>query len=188
MIWIFIWNRKQIETVPKCADSSVRSIVFIIFRFERCSCFLDSFSNELIANASRWMLIENGIHQCDFSRTSSGFGFRWTILNGKCHRNEGETKYLYNAILGENKAILGKIDGIFQCNQATSLEISYLKTTKTATSWQGDVTNVRLTVRWNWFIDYNGTVFQISATCLFHLPKFLERFHDVNCEKYCNDK
>lgn len=71
------------KIVPKCTDSSVWSIVFAVFRFERCSSLLNGFCNKLIANASRWMLVENGIHQSNFRWTSPSLSFCWTILKNR---------------------------------------------------------------------------------------------------------
>lgn len=68
--------------LPEGTDAGVGSVV-VVLRLERGSGFLDGLRDELVADAPRWVLVENGVHQRDLGRTSSGFGLRRAALRAR---------------------------------------------------------------------------------------------------------
>lgn len=159
----YCFIKKKFSILPKCSNSGIGSISSLtVTTFKGCPRLVDCLLDEVVTYSPRGMLIEHGIHKGNLGGTPSRLGLRWAIL---------QTKYDPEIIFFLNKRF----------------NALYLKTPKATSTWEGDVADVGLTVRWDGFVDDQGAVFQFSPTRLFHLPEFLKSFHNIHCKRqFCH--
>lgn len=125
----------------------------------------DTFLDEVVCDASRRVLVEDGVHQGDLGCAASRFGLGGTELA------DGNTSIISTSPPKKKNDV---------CDVGGE-RLPYLEAPEAAAAGEADVADVGGAGGGDHFINNQGSVWQVGPSGQLHLPKLLQSFHHIHC-------